>query len=151
MPLSRALFRAAVAVLALAGAGFTPCLQAEVDVARAFIRFEVRVDAPAPFDTLIRNELDLIRWQGYETMTEELLGRLTLEAQAEIRDLLAAQGHVSPEISQSVVLRNGVRVVRLSVKPGDPTRIAGVTLTFTGAIAQGDAVDRNAMARARAA
>lgn len=151
MPELRTCFRAALAIAALAGAGFTPSLHAEADEARAFIRFEVQVDAPAPFDTLIRGELDLIRWQGYETMTEELLGRLTLEAQAEIRELLAAQGHVRPEVMQSLETRNGMRVVRLAVKPGDPARIDGVTLTFTGAIAQGDGADRDAMVRARAA
>lgn len=151
MPRLRTFFRAAIAIAALAGAGFAPPLKAQADEARAFIRFGVQVDAPAPFDALIRGELDLIRWQGYETMTEELLGRLTLEAQAEIRELLAAQGHVRPEITQRLVKQDGMHRVRLAVKPGDPARIDSVTLTFTGAIAQGDAADRDAMARARAA
>jgi len=135
--------------MVFAGAGLAPPLQAEADETRAFIRFEVVIDAPAPFAALIRGDLDLVRWQGYETMTEQLLARLRREVPGAIGVLLAAQGRFSPEVTQSLTTRDGVRVLRLRVKPGVETRVGSIAIDFTGAIAQGDAADQAAMARAR--
>jgi translocation and assembly module TamA len=115
-----------------------------------YVKYRVEIDAPLPLRDPLRTGLDLYRWQGYETMTPELLARLMLEAQAEARDILAANGYFAPTVRATLDTAGEPQVVRLAVEPGEPTRVTAIDIRFAGAIA-GDPVQENAMlARLRA-
>ncbi|MGE5792049.1 MAG: autotransporter assembly complex protein TamA [Bacteroidota bacterium] len=114
-----------------------------------YVKYRVEIDAPLPLREPLRAGLDLHRWQGYETMTPELLRRLMTEAETEARDILAANGYFSPKVSATLDTGTEPQVVRLAVEPGEPTRVTGVDIRLTGAIA-GDRAQEDAMlARAR--
>lgn len=115
-----------------------------------FVAFRVEIAAPEPLGALLRSELDLYRWQGYETMTGELLERLIVEARAQAAAILAAQGYFTPHIESRIESDADGRDVRLSIEPGLPTRVSAIALRFSGPVAEGDARDREAMARAQA-
>ena len=115
------------------------------------VAYRVEIVAPAPFDAALRAELGLVRWQGYDTMTEALLGRLVEEARGEAAAILEAQGYFRPRIESRIAARDAERVVRLTVEPGEPVRVTAVDLRFSGPIAAGEARDALAVAETRAA
>jgi translocation and assembly module TamA len=108
------------------------------------VKYRVEIDAPLALVDPLRSGLDLYRWQGYETMTPELLARLMSEAEAEAREILAANGHFSPTVRATLDTATDPQVVRLAVEPGEPTRVTAIDIRFTGAIAE-DAAQENAM------
>jgi translocation and assembly module TamA len=114
----------------------------------SYVKYEVEISAPGKLARLLRDELDLVRWQGHETMTPELLERLVAEARTEAANMLAAQGYFSPRIESRIAGRGAERIVHLDVDAGAATRVRSVNLRFAGPIAQGDAEDRAAVARA---
>jgi len=113
----------------------------------AYLRYKVEIEAPKRLAGVLRADLDLVRWEGYETMTPELLERLVREARTEAAEILAAHGYFSPVIESRIEGEGASRIVRLSVDPGAPTRVRSVELRVTGPMAQGDAADREAIAR----
>jgi translocation and assembly module TamA len=115
-----------------------------------FVKYRVEIDAPRALVDTLRSGLDLYRWQGYETMTPELLQRLMTEAEAEARDILAANGYFSPKVSATLDTAAQPQVVRLAVEPGEPTRVTGVDVRLTGAISGDGAQEEAMLARVRA-
>ena len=111
------------------------------------VRYQVEIKAPERLARILRADLDLVRWESFETMTPELLGRLAREARNEATDILAAHGYFSPVVESRIEGSGDTRVVHLAVVPGPPTRVRSVNLRVTGAISQGDSVDREAIAR----
>ncbi len=136
----------ACAALALSLALAAPAY-AQAQAQDAYVKYRVEIEAPLPLVEPLRSGLDLYRWQGYETMTPELLRRLITEAEAEARDILAARGHFSPTVHATLDAAAAPQVVRLKVDPGEPTRVTGVDIRLTGAIAD-DPAQADAM-RAR--
>ena len=114
----------------------------------SYLKYEVEIAAPRELKKLLRDGLDLVRWQGHETMTPELLARLVAEARTDAANILAAHGYFSPEIGSRIEGTGVERKVHLDIDPGPATRIRVVNLRFTGPIAQGDADDRAAVAQA---
>lgn len=114
-----------------------------------YVKYRVEIAAPFALTAPLRTGLDLYRWQGYETMTPELLARLIAEAEVEARDILAANGYFSPTVKATLDAAAEPQVVRFAVEPGEPTRIAAVDLRVSGPLdadkVQADAV----LARAR--
>jgi translocation and assembly module TamA len=115
-----------------------------------YVKYRVEIAAPLALADALRAGLDLYRWQGYETMTPELLRRLMTEAEAETRDILAANGYFSPEVSATLDAAAEPQVVRLAVEPGEPTRVTGVDIRLTGAVADDGAQEDALLARVRA-
>ena len=134
----------AIAFFLLAATAAGSALAAE----ETYLKYEVEIAAPGSLAKLLRAELDLVRWQGHETMTPELLDRLVAEARTEAANLLAAQGYFSPRIESRIEGSGVERTVHLDVDPGPATRVSAVNLRFSGPIAQGDAEDRSAIALA---
>jgi translocation and assembly module TamA len=114
-----------------------------------YVKYRVEIAAPRPLVDPLRSGLDLYRWQGYETMTPELLRRLMTEAEAEARDILAAQGYFSAAVSATLDAAAEPQVVRLAVEPGEPTRVTGVDLRLAGPIAADRAQADAMLARLR--
>ena len=48
--------------------------------ATARVSYRVVIDAPSPLRATLEQALDLVRWQGFDDMTEDLLDRLVREA-----------------------------------------------------------------------
>jgi translocation and assembly module TamA len=137
--------RACIAAAALFAAAASVQAQAQ----DGYVRYRVEIAAPLPLVDSLRSGLDLHRWQGYETMTPELLRRLMTEAETEARDILAAQGYFSPAVSATLDATAEPQVVRLAVDPGAPTRVTGVDLRLGGAIAADPAQEAAMLARVR--
>jgi translocation and assembly module TamA len=99
------------------------------------IRFTVVIDAPRRYEKMLREGLDLVRWQRDERVTLPVLQRLVTEAHRATAEALAAEGYFSPEIRSDIQSR-GEReaVVRLVVKPGTATKVRGVDLQFQGPV-----------------
>ena len=99
------------------------------------IRFRVVIDAPRPLEKMLREGLDLVRWQRDERITMPVLERLVAEARKATAEALAAEGYFSPEIGSEIDTRTSREaVVRITVKPGTITRVRGVDLQFQGRV-----------------
>jgi translocation and assembly module TamA len=121
------------------------------DPGDATVAYRVEIDAPEPVDAALRKELRLVRWQGYPTMTDALLEGLVAESRAEAAAILEARGHFRARIESRIAARGAERIVHLSVDPGEPVRVTGVRLEFTGPLATGEARDERVMTEVRAA
>jgi translocation and assembly module TamA len=110
------------------------------------------VEAPRAVKAAVEAALDLMRWQDYEDMTEDLLDRLIVEALAQANEAAAAVGYFSAHVDIAVERPQGGAdkrlTLRVTVDPGPPTRVAAVRVTVTGP-AQDDPVGSAAIAKAR--
>ncbi len=129
MKLARALFAAAFAAFLLLAAGVRA---AEPDAPP--LAFRVEIVAPSPLDDALREDLDLMRWQHYDSLTDDLFERLLAEARSQASEIVATYGFFSPEIDVSAAQGDGGRVVRIAVTPGEPTRVRAVRLEFSGPV-----------------
>ena len=110
-------------------------------------QYRVDISAPAPLDALLRNYLDLARFEkapSSEGITASELDRLTAAAPAQARALLETEGYFNADVradrGPDVA---GLASVRLVVAPGPRATISEVALDATGplekAVASGDA------------
>lgn len=123
--------RRLAALVCLLGASLAAWAQApEAD------RFRLQLQAPAPFDELLRRHLELVRFQRLPDLGRSELERLVVQAPENVRDLLGTQGHFSPQVNVSLQEPDPgqtLPVVTLQVDPGPQTRIASVLLVLEGA------------------
>jgi translocation and assembly module TamA len=96
--------------------------------------FRVAIVAPSPLERALRDNLDIMRWQRYDALTDDLLELLRAEARTQVREVAATQGFFSPTIEVRVERGAEGRVVHIEVAPGEPTRVRTVRLEFTGAV-----------------
>jgi translocation and assembly module TamA len=96
--------------------------------------FRVEIVAPSPLDGALRENLDIMRWQRYDALTDDLLELLLAEARAQAREIAGTQGFFSPRIEIRAERTAEGGVVRIAVTPGEPTRVRTVRLEFTGAV-----------------
>ena len=96
--------------------------------------FRLEIVAPGKLDDALRDSLDIVRWQRYDALTDELLELLLAEARVQAREVAAANGFFSPEIDVRAETGEGGRVVRVAVTPGEPTRVRSMRLEFTGPV-----------------
>ncbi len=96
--------------------------------------FRLEIAAPSKLEEALRESLDIVRWQRYDALTDDLLEPLLAEARVQARDIVAAEGFFSPEIDVSAERGADGRVVRIAVTPGEPTRVRTVRVEVTGAV-----------------
>ena len=96
--------------------------------------FRVEIAAPSPLDDALRDNLDLLRWQRYDALTDELLERLLAEARVQAREIAATRGYFSPAVEVRTATGESGRIVRVAVDPGEPTRVRAVRIEFTGPV-----------------
>ncbi|MGI8894263.1 MAG: autotransporter assembly complex protein TamA [Casimicrobiaceae bacterium] len=113
------------------------------------IRYRVRVDAPSAIAEAIASAVDLIRWQDFPDMTEDLLDRLARLAVTQAREAAATQGYFSADVEVTVERTSDLVLITLSVEPNEPTRIGDVQLTVTGPAADDVSAGTAAIARMR--
>ena len=99
------------------------------------IRFRIVIEAPRRFEKMLREGLDLVRWQRDERVTLPVLERLVAEARKATIEALAAEGYFSPEVRADIERRSAREaLVRLVVRPGTVTNVRGVDLQFQGRV-----------------
>jgi hypothetical protein len=97
-------------------------------------KFAYRVVIAAPDDIAapVRSAVDLVRWQGFSDMTEDLFDRLARDALAQAREAAATQGYFSAEVELTVDRATRPATATLKITPGPGTRITEVTIDVTG-------------------
>jgi translocation and assembly module TamA len=100
--------------------------------------FTLEIDAPDDIKLLLNNHLELQRYQALTDLSDDELDRLTDQAQQDARQLIGTLGYFSPSITLERLPSNNVDggpVVKMTVLPGEATRVTQVQIRFTGAIA----------------
>ena len=96
------------------------------------LRYRVVVDAPDALVPLLERAVDLVRWQSFDSMTDDLLDRLAREALPQAREAAASQGYFSAAVDVTLDPSSTPMTVTLRVDPGRPTKVDAVQLTVTG-------------------
>ncbi len=109
--------------------------------------YRVVIDAPRAIRSLLKKHLDIVRFAARSDMTSGQFDFLVVAATSQIAALLKAQGYFTPEIQvrveRSVQTRldgwvipsaEGIKIVSIRVKPGEPVKIKAVELSFKGAL-----------------
>ncbi len=103
-----------------------------VQAAHDAIRYRVDVTAPADMAAVLATSVELIRWQDFPDMTEDLLAALMHDASAQAKEAAAALGYFSAEATLTVDRAQTPVSIALRVVPGPPTRVRSVRIVVTG-------------------
>ncbi|WP_374356568.1 autotransporter assembly complex family protein [Chitinimonas sp.] len=96
--------------------------------------YQVSIQALAPLDKLLREQLAIVRWQGSDYVDAGQLDRLLAATPGEVEALLAPQGYFSPHLAVDDQLQDGQRHLQLTITPGERTRVSDVNIRLHGAI-----------------
>jgi translocation and assembly module TamA len=96
--------------------------------------YRVDISAPEKLADLLRQNLDLVRWSTRGDVTEDQLRQLVKTAPEQARELLATEGYFSPQVRAALERGASDWRVSIDVKPGEPTRIASIEFSVSGAI-----------------
>jgi translocation and assembly module TamA len=113
-------------------------------LAQAAERHAVEIEGAGQLETLLRDNLDIVRHADDANMPQEEWQRLIGITPQKIRDLLATEGYFSPVINYEVT-GEGQSVARFSITPGPVTQVDSVEIRFVGAIADGPHADTRRM------
>ncbi len=94
--------------------------------------YKVDVVASEAIDAAIRSSVDLVRWQEFADMTVDLFERLRAAAPAQVREAASTQGFFSADVDITVDRTTSPWKVRITVAPGEPTRIAALRIDVQG-------------------
>jgi translocation and assembly module TamA len=100
--------------------------------------FELEIQAPTEVRDVLQRHLELLRYRSLTDLTDNELTRLLPAARQDTQDLTATLGYFSPDIQIELGAADGkpaLRVVKLTVKPGQPTVVSDVQIEFSGPIA----------------
>jgi translocation and assembly module TamA len=98
------------------------------------VKFRVQITAPSDLTGLLESNLDIVRWSTREEVSQDELRQLFRTAPRQVRDLLATEGYFSPSVESALDTGQEIWVARLTVWPGEPTRVASVEVRVTGEI-----------------
>jgi translocation and assembly module TamA len=98
--------------------------------------YHVSINAPSPLDTLLRDNLGIVRWQGSDYVDREQLDRWYAATPAEIDTLLAPQGYFKPKVQSSLQQEDGRWEVSFTVEPGERALINDVDVQVNGPVRQ---------------
>ena len=96
------------------------------------IRYRVKVVAPSAIESTISAAVDLVRWQDFADMTEDLLDRLAREALPQAREAAATQGYFSARAELAIDRSKQPADITLTVTPGLPTYITETNVVVLG-------------------
>ena len=114
------------------------------------VKFRVQLTAPSDLTGMLESNLDIVRWSTRPDVSEDQLRQLLKTAPQQVRDLLATEGYFSPAVESALEGEQQMWVARLTVWPGEPTRVVSAELRITGAIDQ-DPQRQQRLRQARAA
>jgi translocation and assembly module TamA len=122
-------------------------------------RFEIEVQAPDAIRDFLLRHMELQRFREQRNLDANELGRLLVQAPANLRELLATLGFFTPVIEvtsppglgETTATQNGAAAlvplgtVTIRVEPGPVTQIGSVNVSFVGDIATApEAADQRA-------
>jgi translocation and assembly module TamA len=96
------------------------------------VHYTVVVNAPAPLDALLEDNLDLVRYRGNARIDYEQLQRLVRAAPEQARTLVATAGYYSPQVSARLDTSGAEPAAIVTVEPGEPVRVGSVELVLRG-------------------
>lgn len=104
----------------------------------AHAAYKVEIDAPAPIDKLLKEHLDLVRYQDRTDLSDEQLKFMTDTVGEQVTELSATEGYFSPQTTVEITNADGdaPRRVHLKVVAGERTVISDVDIKASGAVAQ---------------
>jgi len=112
------------------------------------ITYRVEIIAPSDLKGLLESNLDLIRWTTRGPVTEDQLRQLFKTAPRQVKDLLATEGYFSPAVESQLDRGEPEWVAKLTVWPGEATRVTHIDLTVGGPVsADPRGEERKAQAR----
>ncbi|NVE01570.1 autotransporter assembly complex family protein [Massilia sp. BJB1822] len=110
------------------------------------LHYNVRIQAPGELETLLEQNLDLLRFRGNARMDRDQLQRMVRAAPEQIRTLVATAGYYSPVLSVRVDTPDATPTVVVEVQPGEPVRVGEVEIVLEGfASSGGEAFDKEAL------
>jgi translocation and assembly module TamA len=96
------------------------------------IRYRVEIAAPEGVADAVRSAVDLVRWQDYEDMTEDLFDLLARDAVPQAKEAAATQGYFSAGIDVKVDRSTRPAHVQIVVTAGKPTIVQSVAIEVDG-------------------
>ncbi len=96
------------------------------------VRYRVEIVAPNDVAAALRSAVDLIRWQDYAEMTEDLFDRLARDAVPQAKEAAATQGFFSAGVDIRVDRAAQPMRVDLVVTTGNPTLVQSVAIEVNG-------------------
>lgn len=93
--------------------------------------YRVQINAPGKLDTLLEQNLDLVRFRGNPRTDRDQLQRLVRAAPEQIRTLVATEGFYTPLVNVSMS-DAATPVVTVDVQPGEPTLVGDVQIDLEG-------------------
>jgi translocation and assembly module TamA len=100
--------------------------------ALARLDYRVEIEAPRDLKRVLEKGLNLERWRTDPEMDAERLKRLVDEAVRESREAAATEGYFSAQVKAEIDSSGEQWVVRLSIEPGERTRVHSVDIRFSG-------------------
>lgn len=100
--------------------------------------FAIDIQAPEEIKQLLTRHLELQRYRETTDLNDDELDRLMAQAKEDARKLIGTLGYFAPSIAierQAASSTIPRPVVKITVTPGEATRVQHVEITFTGAIA----------------
>lgn len=97
------------------------------------ISYTVRIDAPRQLESLLEDNLDLVRFQGNAKMTMDQLQRLVKVTPDQAKTLLETEGYYSAKVTAGLDEKNsGNPIVRVLVEAGQATVVGNLDLLLQG-------------------
>jgi translocation and assembly module TamA len=96
------------------------------------IRYRVKVVAPSAIEATVSASVDLVRWQDFADMTEDLLDRLAREAVNQAAEAAATQGYFSASVDITIDRKPTPAAITLTVVPGEPSLVTSTDIVVLG-------------------
>jgi translocation and assembly module TamA len=100
--------------------------------ALARLDYRVEIEAPRELKATLEKGLNIVRWRLDPDMDAERLKRLVDEAVREAREAAATEGYFSAQVKAEVESAAEPWVVRITIEPGERTRVQDVDIRITG-------------------
>lgn len=97
--------------------------------------YNVTLKIAEPYQHLLRQHLDIVKWQTNPDMNGDQLQRLYRAAPEQIRALLATEGYFEPQIQSSIVEQDGEWDIAFDIDPGAPVLVESFKLELRGPLA----------------
>jgi translocation and assembly module TamA len=113
-------------------------------------KYTVRINAPDALETLLENNLDLVRYRDNPRTDREQLQRLVRGTPEQAKTLIATAGYYTPQVSARLDTSSATPAVIVTVEPGEPVLVGTVDLELQGftpmsASSTGPAFDADAL------
>ncbi|ASU39621.1 hypothetical protein hmeg3_15920 [Herbaspirillum sp. meg3] len=107
----------------------------------AHAAYKVDIDAPAPLQKMLKEHLDLVRYQDRADLSDEQLQFLLDTVNDQVVQLASTEGYFTPKTTIKVEQsqdEKSTKHIKLQVEAGPQTKINAVDITATGAAVQQD-------------